>query len=278
MPIQTVAAKFNEIRIAGASTGVSLTTTAAFTSFHPGSQWCSLTPRNFSTAVTVLYRFSPWLTVLRSHDALATEPVDASYLLQDGDTTVTLILNSFGTLAGGDAIYVGSHLPFGGLHVDVANANGTSSTLAVDYIATGNVLTTLSITDNTDTGASFAQDGTITWTVPVDWMPMLFQSAFNVPPSTVLSKSNHYQQPLYWVRLSWNNANDSATSISQLRAIGRGAHSELVSGQAFESSVRWGTNGISGVEALTDAGTANLVIQNGVFNRARFGAPAAVAL
>lgn len=253
---QTTAPQFTETRIAGASTGVSLSTTAAYTHFIPGTEWFSLTPRNFSTAVTVRFRLMPYLVILKNQDGLVTEPVDASFLLQDGDTTATLVMNSMDTLANGDALYVGCHVPFSGLHVDVTNTNSTANDLAVVYTTGGTSLPSLTITDNTDTGASFAQDGTITWTVPTDWGAESFNTAFKAN-----FKGAIYTDKLFWLRLAWSAAMDSTVTVVQMRALNRStAYSELVSGQAFENSVYNGYGGFSGIEALTDAGTANLVI------------------
>ena len=268
MPIQTVATRFGEMRLAGAANGVSLSTSAAYTSFPPNTQWVSITPRNFSTAVVARYAWMPYLTILKNTDNLATEPIDCSYAMQDGDvaSNVLLNLNSFSTLANGDAIYVGCHIPFRALHVDVQAVNGTSNDIAVAYSTSG--LATLTVTDNTDTGASLAADGTITWTVPTDWEARAFNDVFSAR-----FRSQLYTDRLYWLRLSWSAAMDSATTVNQIRGLGRSAtYAELVSGQTLENSVKWGYGGFAGIEALTDAGTANLVIQVATLGKARFGA------
>jgi hypothetical protein len=42
------------------------------------------------------------------------------------------------------------------------------------------------------------------------------------------------------------------------------AYAELISGQTFETRIHHGIGGISAVEALTDAGTASLIVNVGV--------------
>jgi hypothetical protein len=61
--------------------------------------------------------------------------------------------------------------------------------------------------------------------------------------------------------LSVSAALDSSTTANSLRALNRStAYMEIVSGRAIEQAVTVGPGGISCVEALTDAGTANLII------------------
>ena len=48
MPTEILGANLGHQRIAGASAGVSLSTTAAFTPFHQGTEHVDIVPRNFS--------------------------------------------------------------------------------------------------------------------------------------------------------------------------------------------------------------------------------------
>ncbi len=281
MPTRTIAAEFNETAIAGLSTGVSLSTAAVFTSLVPNTQWISLTPRNLTTAVVVRYNLCPYAVILKNQDALVTEPINGSFLLQDGENSVTMDMSSFDTLANGDALYIGSYMPFGGLHVDIQNANSNASTIAVSYY--NGTLTTLSVTDNTiSSGHSFGQDGTITWTTPTDWVAATFATAFGSDIGG--NKRNYYTDPIFWLRLSWSAAFDSSTSVNQIRAINRRStlsspvYTELASGQAMEQTILNTYGGVSAIEALTDAGTASLIHLCATLKRGKFLPVAAVGL
>lgn len=281
-PVQSYPAHFLERKLASATTGTSLSTTAAFISIPFGSTYMSLIPRNYSTAVVVRWLPMPYLVILKNQDALVTEPIDCSYLLQDGDNTVTNVINSFDTLANGDAFYIASLEPFRGLHIDVQNTNGSANDMTAVY-SRATSLATLTITDNTDTGASLAQDGTVTWTVPTDWSAQPFNLLFNTRFHGAI-----YEQPLYWIRLAWSAAVDSSTSLNQIRGLNRStAYLEIPSGMWWDESIVtglpqggpgfWPQDGcIAGIEALTDAGTANLLVE--VASTGRFPAVASVAL
>ncbi|TXH57203.1 MAG: hypothetical protein E6Q97_04705, partial [Desulfurellales bacterium] len=157
-----------EVRIAGASKGVACTTTAAFTLLPAGTKTIQLIPRNFATAVVVRYALCPWITVLKTADSLATF-TDYSQEANDASTSTDITLSSLDTLANGDAVYVGSHLPFRGLVADVDSTNATASVLSV-YYWNGSAWADTSASDGTASGgATFAQDGNITWTVPTAW-------------------------------------------------------------------------------------------------------------
>ncbi len=283
MPIhgQVMPAQIGESAIVGASKGVSLSTAAVFTALKPNTQQLNLSPYTFSTAVVARYNISPWITVLKNQDAFATEPIICSLLLQDGDNTVTMSMNSFDTLANGDALYIGSHLPIGGLWVDVQNTNSNAAVLAVHYY--NGTLTSLSATDNTITSSthSFGQDGTITWTTPSDWLCARFSEVFGVE---IDNKKPIYSDPLFWCRLTWDAAFDSSTSINQIIAINRRStlgtpvYEELSSGQSWTQSLKQGFNGFGAVEALTDAGTALLIHKVSTYGRAKFQPAAPAAL
>ena len=69
--------------------------------------------------------------------------------------------------------------------------------------------------------------------------------------------------PLYWTRWTVSAAFDTATTVANLLALNRSttyAGIVNVETEPVKFSVQWGINGIGCVEALTDAGTANLVI------------------
>lgn len=206
------------------------------------------------------FALNPWLTVLRT-GAGADALEDVSNEAQDGNTTI-IDFSSFDTIANGDALYIGSHLPFRGVAVDIGTAaQGTATTLAVEYLSGAGKWATLTPTDGTASGgATFAVDGSVTWTVPSTatlWKPYALRD--------VIGAAGHefyLVDPMYWTRWSTNTAFDTSVDVLQFRALNRStAYAELVSGESIEELVTVGTGGVSCVEALTDAGTANLLIR-----------------
>src|SRR5688572_15941194 len=131
--METLSGPLGEIRRASALTGTAMSTTAALTLLPKGTAHVYLTPRNFSTAVVVGVAVNPYLIVLKTDDLLVTAPDDYSDAAQDGSTTTDIVLSSLDTAANGDFLYVGSHIPFRGVTVDVDAANGTASVLTVKY-------------------------------------------------------------------------------------------------------------------------------------------------
>jgi hypothetical protein len=200
----------------------------------------------------------PWLSILKTSDgfAAAANATDYSDAAQDGDTSSDVVLSSIDTLANGDSLWLGSHLPFSGLTLDVDAANGNASVLAAHYW-NGTAQTTLTPTDNTASGgASIAQDGTITWTVPTDWVPAKLRSLVS---ATV--PLPYAEETLYWARLSWSAALDSSTTLNSILALPRStAYFELPADWELALRVNRGRGGHSAVRAVTDAGTGNLIV------------------
>jgi hypothetical protein len=267
MATEVVNVPFNEVRAASTAGGGSALTvsTTISTPFLAGTNYAWIEGRNYSTAVVVKYALVPYLLVYKTADALATV-TDYSEAAQDGSTGTDVVLSSLDTLANGDALWVGSHVPFRGVVADVDAANGTASVLTGTYW-NGSALTDISLTDGTTSaGATFAVDGAITWTVPTDWvaapLALIGSAASSVPFSG---------NPLYWVRLVVSAALDSSTTLNSLLARVRStAYAELVTGRVVEMAVRRGVGGIVGVEATTDAGTANLIVNCAVRHGSRF--------
>lgn len=235
--------------------GTALTTTAVRIAIDRGVKNLGLIPRNFAGATVVQWLTCPWLTILKTTDAHLTF-TDYSLEAQDNSVATSITLSSLDTLANGDALYVGSHIPFAGVHVDVDAANGNASVLTVDYW-NGTAWTDISATDGSASGgATFAVDGSITWTVPTAWSTARLVAAV---PAT----GNHegLGGELFWTRFSVSAALDASTTLDHMLALPRNTtYSELIESIGREFAVTIGPNGISAIQAKTDAGTANLIV------------------
>lgn len=226
-------------------TGTEITTTPQVIRFPSGTKHVSLSPRNFLTAVAVQLSPCPYLSIFKTEDDGATF-IDYSEAAQDGDAATDIVLSDLDTLANEHYVHVGAHRPWRGLDVDVDTANSNASVLTVKYW-TGTGWADISATDGTDSGgATFAQDGEITWTVPA---------------GHVWKKSTINGRTLYWLRLEVSAALDSSTTQNSIMPLGTStAYWDLVTDINRDFRVDRGITGWSGIEVRTDAGTASLIV------------------
>lgn len=252
--VETVPGTLGDLR-GGTSTGVALSTTAAYISIPRATKYLSLTPRNFTTAVVARLGLCPWLSVLKTQDA-GVSITDYSDNAQDNSVATDVTLSSQGTAANGDFLYVGSHIPFRGVYIDVDAANGNASVLTVKYRKSDNTWADISAADgSTSAGASIAVDGAVTWTVPTDWIPCQLPQIGDLASS--LGGSGH---KFYWTRWEFSAALDASTTLNSMTALPQStSYAELPSGQQLQTSIQFGPWGFAAIEALTDAGTANLI-------------------
>lgn len=260
---ETVGGPYGEVR-GSTSTGVVLSTTAAYIAIPKATKSLFATPRNLSTAVVARLGLCPWIAVFKTDDsgATVTEYSDAA---QDNSTSTDIVLSSIGTAAQGDFLYVGSHVPFRGVTIDVDSANGTASVLTVKYWD-GSAWTDITATDGTASGgASLAQDGAVTWTVPTGWTPANLRKDTGDLQSSLPGTGHLF----YWTRWQWSGGADSSTTLNSMIALPQStSYFELVANQQYETGIQFGPQGFAAIEALTDAGTANLVV--GFGSRGRF--------
>lgn len=245
-----------EWRNAAASKGAALTTTASRTLLPAGTKIVQLIPRNFSTAVVARFATCPYITVLKTADALSTF-TDYSAEANDADTSTVVDLSSLDTYANSDAVYIGAHVPFRGLAVDMSAAVNANASVLTAYYWNGSAWTDTSATDGTASGgATFAQDGNITWTVPTAWTMTGLADANGLAKGTGM-----YTEPMYWIQLRVSAALDSTTTLSSIIALPRStSYAELINTTPLEFGVNSGPGGVAAIEHLTDAGTANLII------------------
>jgi hypothetical protein len=255
-----------EFRIASASTGTGLTTTAAFIQLPRKTDWVALTPRNFSGAVVARIQECPWLIILKTLNSLTHPPIDYSEAAQDGSTDTDIDMGSMEAASTGGYLYVGSHVPFRGVSIDVDATNaGDANALTVRYASAKGTWSDIGDTDNTSGSSnSLNADGTVVWTVPTDWGAYSLQEMGDTKiafPDADVKR--------YWTRWEWSAAfSDATVTLNSIVGLNRSsAYYELVNGQALQGNVLNGVTGISGFECLTDSGTANIVINARTYGR-----------
>ena len=273
MPTEILGANLGHQRIAGASKGVACTTTAAFTPFHQGTEHIDIVPRNLSTAVVVKYAFCPYLIILKadSADGLGGHLEDNTQVAQDGSTSTNVDLSS---LAAGRALYVGSAIPFRGAHVDVNATNSTGSTEITVSYWTGSSWVDTGDSDGTNNSVALDRYGAITWSVPSAWQSSTLKKLASAAGETLDSSGQKWSDiTMYWTKWTWSHAMDSAVTLDHILGINEStAYAELTDSTAYEGRVHngFGANGVAGIEALTDDGTANLIVtcsaMNGYFS------------
>jgi hypothetical protein len=260
--VKVIPVELTELRAAStASGGTALTTTLALISIPFGSDYLSITPRNFSGAAVARVALNPYLTIFTTTDGGATAAAitDISDETQDGDA-VDIVLDSF-PAAGTGYFYVGAPIQFRGVAVTQGTSPQEDATVLTVNYWNGGTWTDTSATDGTDdAGDSMKSNGNVTWTVPAAWVRASLQDIGETLPggNSVPNKG----EPMYWTRWEWTNAFNSNTDVRVMRSLNRStAYAEYIEGQAVE--VKTSNRQLACVEALTDAGTANLVVNVG---------------
>lgn len=261
MATETLPGGYGELQLAGASKGVACSTTVARTVIPRGTGYISLMGRAYSTAVVIRWNLNPWLAVLKTTDSLATGAnlTDYSEEAQDNSTATDVTLSSLPTSGNGGALYIGSWCPFSGVVVDVDAANSTASVLSVTYRKSDNTWANITPSDGTASGgATFAQDGNVTWTVPTDWITCALA---DVAATGSGKDVGILKQPMFWTKWTVSAALDSSTTLNSMGSISRlTTYAELVASVPWEQAVKIGPGGWYSLNSLTDAGTASLLI------------------
>ena len=166
-----------------------------------------------------------------------------------------------------DFLYVCTDDIVGGFHINVKSANGTANTLQITYWD-GSAWAALTETDNTDTGASLAVDGSVTFTKPTD--------AVRTPlggPNGILRDDNTLQSTVadvrvtdpsaqegFWWRFNWDNGLDSDTEIEELMTVHGVARGKFRADT--ESSISIDRRKVGNIEVLSASGTPILEINS----------------
>jgi len=271
MPTQTNPAVNYEVRGAGYTAGGLAATNSAKTVGLPiNTQFVSLEAHNAGSSATVVqFAINPWISVLKTQDAGANW-TDYSENSQDDDAGTDVTMSSQGTLANGDALFIGCAVPIRGLVVDVDAVNGTASLMTGDYW-NGSAWSDIEETDGTASGgAALAQDGSVTWTEPSDWSANTLREIMETDSAphwnaTFAGTSHVFNSPLYWVRLKVSAALDSSTTLNSIHPLNRSIRygAVVVGGQPWKQMARRGFGGFGSIEFVTDTGTADLVANAG---------------
>src|SRR3990167_7649778 len=149
--VNTYPGEFNEWRaVSTASGGTALSTTVSLTSLIPNTDYVALTPRAFVGANVARFALCPWLMIIDTRNNLATDThsVANEEEAQDGDTATAFTISAFGGAGKDDYLYIGSHVQFRGVSVNVGSVNAIASVLTVFYW-NGSAWVDISATDNT---------------------------------------------------------------------------------------------------------------------------------
>ena len=261
---------FGEVRAAStAGGGTSLSTTVARIPLPFGTKWMQLVGSAYVTDTVAQWQKSPWLTIVKTTDSLATTAnmVNWSEVAQDGSTSTTMNIGALDVAANGTYIYFGSKRPFAGLYVVVGTVNAIASVLTVKYW-NGTAWATTSATDNTaSTGVTLAQTGTVTWTVPSAWVMAPLNAAKGgneVGTGDTTLEIGVAREPYYWVRAEVSVLLTTPATLTGILAIPRSTvYAELIAGLPGWServNVGPGEDGISSLVALMPANTGKLIV------------------
>jgi len=254
--VNVIPVELTELRSAStANGGTALTTTLGLISIPLGADYISITPRNFSAdckAAGVL--LNPYLSIFHTQNA-GQDTTDLSDEMQDGDATSVEFVTF--AITGTGYMYVGARVPFLGVQVGLGtNKNATASVLTVNYWKPGG-WTDISDNDGTITGTeSMSQSGDVVWTIPTTWQ----KTSLSAIGDTLPASCNKYEER-YWTRWEWSAALDTV-AVNTMRTINRSTtYAEYIEGQAVE--LKLSDREISCVQAITGAGTANLIVNVG---------------
>ncbi len=267
--VNVIPVELTELRAAStASGGSALTSTLSHITLATpgwGADYISITPRNFSLAAVVRYLLNPYLQIFYTTDGGLDNAniTDISDEMQDGDAT-DHPLDDF-PLTGTGFIYVGARVPFSGVAITMGDKNDDATIIKVKYWR-GNGWVDIGDSDGTDVGGdSMKQDGSVTWTVPTAWTKNSLANIGETLPST----AERLHEDLYWTRWEWSAALDASIDIRTMLAINRSTnYGEYLEGQTVEFKAS--DRELASVQALTNAGTANLVVNVGTLVGSEF--------
>lgn len=116
-----------------------------------------------------------------------------------------------------DFLYVCFYDIAGGMRIVMtASVNAQANNMAGGYRKNDDTWTALTVTDGTDTGASLAQSGSVTWTVPTDWKADKLGG-----PGGIASDADAPVHYGFWARFSWNAAMGADVEIAEIWSLNK---------------------------------------------------------
>lgn len=191
---------------------------------HAG--WVPLQANQTTEALPTTWRVTTNAGVAYTNDTAA---------VTDYSAATNSNLDALDTLANGDWVVAGYSARFNNLYVDMdaANLNVNAATLAVAYWNGTAWAAVAGLSDGTISGgATFRQDGTISWTMPTDWQQNTVDGV-----------------TAFHVRLSVSAALSAQVDVDEVRVID--SSGQLVEITAPISAIRLAFNGLAGAETIT---------------------------
>jgi hypothetical protein len=264
------AGSLNEARIAStAGGGTALSTSAAIIGIPNNIGHVEAVVRNFaSSAVVAKIALNPCLALLKTTDDKTF--VDGTVTGQQNPAGSGFVVDNLPASTG--RIYIGAHVPFRGVRVTMGGTvNAVVSTLTNQFW-NGTAWTAVSGgSDGTASGgATLAQNGDITFTVPTTWAAAPLTDGIPIfPPVGVQNNSinrrlwtEYAGLPLFWLRLTVSATLTAGTVIATAFSMNRDTthYAEFLENSLLAFRTEKTIGGIGAIEALTDAGTASLIV------------------
>ena len=261
--VETLPPEFTDFRAAStAGGGTAITSTKGIINLPFGSDSLHLLGNTYaSSAAVIQFLLSPRLTIIFTNDLLVSPDFsDLSDELQDGDAT-NVSFAGWDTLANGSALYVGSQVPFRGVSVVVGTTvQDVARVLTINYWDGGAWVDLVNSEGTKDTADCLKQSGDETWTVPSAWT----RASLKVIGATTRG-DGPFADNLYWTQWTVKGALTDPFDLRDIVGLNRtSTYSELAEGVPLEIGVR--TSRTSAVEAKTNTGTANLIVNVGTRN------------
>ncbi len=146
----------------------------------------------------------------------------------------------------------------GGFRVDMtASVNATANNMTVNYW-NGSAWTDSSATDGTDTGASLAQDGDVTFTAPTDWVISQLGGP-NIGVAMSITDTDAPSIRGYWLQVLWSAGLDSDTEIQDLWGLNKDTSRGYFRG-GVEYEVSFDRRKVGAIECVLASGTDTLEV------------------
>ena len=159
-----------------------------------------------------------------------------------------------------DFLYICLYEPTAGIRIVIGSANSTANTTLVGaYRKNDDTWANLSVTDGTASGGvALAQTGAVTWSAKTDW-----KSAQLVGPHGIADEKNSTSgiggTVGFWMRLSWDEALDSDTEITEIWTLSNDTNRGYYrAGQEYGLS--FDRSRVGAVEAVLASGTDTMQI------------------